>query len=51
MAIVAAVGAPSEFANGRHFATYFELVPRKHSSGARFQLMALPSQLQLSGHC
>jgi transposase len=38
-AIVAAVGDPNEFKNGRHFAAWLGLVPRQHSSGERLQLL------------
>ena len=40
-AFVAAVGAPKEFKNGRHFAAWLGLVPRQHSSGDRLQLMGI----------
>lgn len=38
-AIVAAVGDPHGFKNGRHFAAWLGLVPRQHSSGDRVHLM------------
>ena len=40
-AIVAAVGDPNEFKNGRHFAAWLGLVPRQHSSGDRLQLLGI----------
>lgn len=40
-AIVAAVGDPNEFKNGRHFAAWLGLVSRQHSSGERLQLLGI----------
>lgn len=38
-AVVAAIGKGTEFKNGRHFAAWLGLVPRRHSSGDRQVLM------------
>jgi transposase len=40
-AIVAAVGSPSNFKNGRHFAAWLGLVPRQNSSGGKEKLMGI----------
>ena len=40
-AVVAAIGDGSEFKNGRHFAAWVGLVPRRHSSGDRNLLMGI----------
>jgi transposase len=37
-AIVATMGDPKAFKNGRHFAAFLGLVPRQHSSGGKSQL-------------
>ena len=37
-AIVATMGDPKVFKNGRHFAAFLGLVPRQHSSGGKSQL-------------
>lgn len=40
-ALVAAIGDPSYFKNGRHFAAWVGLVPRQHSSGDRHKLLGI----------
>lgn len=40
-AIVAAIGDPSIFKNGRHFAAFLGLVPRQHSSGNKERLLGI----------
>lgn len=40
-AMVAAVGDPSQFRNGRHLAAWLGLTPREHSSGTRRRLGAI----------
>ena len=37
-AVVATMGDPKAFKNGRHFAAFLGLVPRQHSSGGKSQL-------------
>jgi transposase len=37
-AVVATMGDPKMFKNGRHFAAFLGLVPRQHSSGGKSQL-------------
>ena len=37
-AVVATMGDPKAFKNGRHFAAFLGLVPRQHSSGGKAQL-------------
>lgn len=37
-AVVATMGDPKAFRNGRHFAAFLGLVPRQHSSGGKSQL-------------
>lgn len=40
-AIIAACGAPTDFKNGRHFASWLGLVPREHSSGGKQRLLGI----------
>ena len=40
-AIVAAVGNPSNFKNGRHFSAWLGLVPRQNSSGGKEKLLGI----------
>jgi transposase len=40
-AIVAAVGNPSNFKNGRHFSAFLGLVPRQNSSGGKEKLLGI----------
>ncbi len=40
-AIVATVGNPHLFKNGRHLSVYFGLVPRQHSSGGKENLLGI----------
>jgi len=40
-AIVAAIGDPSTFKNGRHFSAYLGLVPRQSSSGGKERLLGI----------
>lgn len=40
-AIVAAIGDPKVFKNGRHFAAYLGLVPRQSSSGGKEKLLGI----------
>ena len=40
-AIISTMGNPSDFKNGRHFASYLGLVPRQHSSGQKTQLLGI----------
>ena len=41
VALVAAIGNPNDFKNGRHFAAYLGLVPRQHSSGGKDRLLGI----------
>lgn len=40
-ALVAAVGNPQDFKNGRQFSAYLGLVPRQHSSGGKNTLLGI----------
>ncbi len=40
-ALVAAVGNPREFKNGRHLAAWLGLVPRQHSTGGKAKLLGI----------
>lgn len=40
-AIVAAVGNPTDFKNGRQFAAWLGLVPRQHSTGGKSKLLGI----------
>jgi transposase len=40
-AIVAAIGSPNHFKNGRHFSAWLGLVPRQHSSGGKETLLGI----------
>lgn len=40
-AILAIIGDPKNFKNGRHFAAYLGLVPRQHSSGQKTKLLGI----------
>jgi transposase len=44
-AIVAAVGDPKVFKNGRHFAAYLGLVPRQSSSGNKEKLLGISKRV------
>ena len=46
-ALVAAVGAGSEFKNGRQFAAWLGLVPRQHSTGGKTTLLGMTKR----GNC
>lgn len=41
VALVATIGNPNDFKNGRHFAAFLGLVPRQHSSGGRERLLGI----------
>ena len=40
-AIIAAMGDPKNFKNGRHFSAWLGLVPRQNSSGSKEQLLGI----------
>ena len=40
-AVVAAMGDPNTFKNGRHFSAWLGLVPKQHSSGNKSQLLGI----------
>ena len=40
-AIIATIGSPNFFKNGRHFAAYLGLVPKQNSSGQKNQLLGI----------
>lgn len=41
VALIATIGNPYDFKNGRHFAAFLGLVPRQHSSGGRERLLGI----------
>jgi transposase len=41
IALLATVGNPNDFKNGRQFAAFLGLVPRQHSSGGREKLLGI----------
>ena len=41
VALVATIGNPNDFKNGRHFAAFIGLVPRQYSSGGRECLLGI----------
>lgn len=41
IALIATVGNPNDFKNGRQFAAFLGLVPRQHSSGGREKLLGI----------
>ncbi|MER2473093.1 IS110 family transposase [Photorhabdus laumondii] len=43
-ALMIALGDSQEFKNGRHFASYLGLVPKKHSSGGKTQRLDISKQ-------